>query len=133
MFSSAQLPEGPLTVTVVERALSRLVTFSFVPTGKVPLVAAGGPASPDSVTVDPGHTTSGTAALPVAIVAATPPVTSVPVTTESTSFFLRLIVRFLDMGTPRSDGRGPPASCIRPRTAREFSSVTDGQKKRTTR
>ncbi len=46
-------------------------------------------------------------ALPVAIVATTPPVARVPATTESTSFFLRLIVRFLDIGTPRSDGRCP--------------------------
>ncbi len=122
LLSRTQLPEGPLTVTVVAWPLSRFVTFSFVPTGNVPLVAAGGPASPDSVTVDPGHTTSGAAALPAAIVATTPPVTRAPVVTESTSFFVRLIVRLRDIDTPRSDGHGLPFVLHTPAVTGEFGS-----------
>src|SRR3954471_15198895 len=58
LLSRAQLPETEVTSTVVDLLLSRLVTFSFVPAGNWLLDAAGAPASPESVTVEPGHTTS---------------------------------------------------------------------------
>src|SRR5882724_8523056 len=40
----------------MDLALSRFVTFSMVPTGNWLLDAAGAPASPDSVTVEPTQT-----------------------------------------------------------------------------
>jgi hypothetical protein len=57
LFSRTQLPEPEVTPTVIDLLLSRLVTFSFVPTGNWPLEAAGAPPSPDSVTVEPRQTT----------------------------------------------------------------------------
>ena len=58
MLSSVQLPDTEVTSTVVDFELSRLVTFSFVPAGNWLLDAAGAPPSPESVTVEPAHTTS---------------------------------------------------------------------------
>jgi len=57
LFSSTQLPDVAVTGTVTDLALSRLVTFSMVPTGNWLLDAAGEPPSPESVTVEPqvGH------------------------------------------------------------------------------
>jgi hypothetical protein len=57
LFSSAQLPETDVTVTTVDLLLSRFVTLSLVPCGNWLLDAAGAPASPESVTVEPGQTT----------------------------------------------------------------------------
>src|SRR3569833_2881096 len=56
-LSSAQLPDGSVTLTVMLLLLSRLVTLSVVPIGKVPLEAAGAPPWPESVTVLPLQTT----------------------------------------------------------------------------
>ncbi|RAO15937.1 hypothetical protein GUI43_01701 [Micromonospora noduli] len=49
-LSSTQLPDGPVTVTVAARLLSRFVTRSRVPTGNRSLVAAGAPPSAEKVT-----------------------------------------------------------------------------------
>src|SRR3954447_24138499 len=57
LLSRTQLPDGVATLTVMLLLLSRFVTLSVVPIGKVPLDAAGAPAAPESVTVEPLHTT----------------------------------------------------------------------------
>src|ERR1700760_2162829 len=67
-LSSAQLPDGSVTLTVMLLLLSRLVTLSVVPIGNVPLDAAGAPASPESVTVSPLHTTCPDPAFPAGFV-----------------------------------------------------------------
>ncbi len=56
--SSTQLPDADVTSTVVDLPLSRLVTFRRVPAGNWLLDAAARRPSPESVTVDPAHTTS---------------------------------------------------------------------------
>src|SRR6476469_327136 len=58
LLSRMQLPDGPVTSTVMDLSLSRFVTLSLVPTGNWLLDAAGSPASPESVTVEPAQTTS---------------------------------------------------------------------------
>src|SRR3954462_15559394 len=72
LLSSTQLPDVVATLTVMLLLLSRFVTLSRVPIGKVPLDANGSPASPERVTVDPLQTTSPAAppALPAGRVAA---------------------------------------------------------------
>lgn len=52
----AQLPETEVTVTVMDLLLSRLVTLRRVPDGNWLLEAAGAPASPERVTVEPAQT-----------------------------------------------------------------------------
>lgn len=115
-----------MTRTVVDLSLSRLVTRRVVPTGNWLLDAAGGPASPESVTVEPAQTTSPVASVasaapsalsspvPVSVpVPGEPPVSACPFPAAASPLPLPLPAVPAPASPPALPGSQPDATCLR--------------------